>query len=91
MHGGAQSPELEERRRLLRASILNREYERMVANVTHDPRHDTIAASLREMRQESRTVLAIINMLFSIIGVFVAVFVAAAAVTSDYATVRAEA
>jgi len=67
--------------------MLNREYERMVANVTHDPRHDTIAASLREMRQESRTVMAIINMLFSIIGVFVAVFVAAAAVTSDYATV----
>ena len=62
----------------------------MVANV--DPSvagSQSIAASFRELRQESRSVVAIVNMLFSVIGVAVAVFVAGGAFLNDYGHVRA--
>jgi hypothetical protein len=73
--------------------VLNREYARMVADVAPSADDDSasVVGSLRELRSESRTVVAILNMLFSIVGVFVAVFVASAAVLSDYSGVRAAA
>jgi len=80
-----QPPELEERRERMRNELANQEYRRLVANIL--PEEERTGYSLhddvREFRNEYKQVTAILNMLFSIAGVFAAVYVASGAGVSS--------
>ncbi|RKP08711.1 endoplasmic reticulum-based factor for assembly of V-ATPase-domain-containing protein [Thamnocephalis sphaerospora] len=85
----AQNPELAARLNAIRAAQANGEYTRMVGHVAPHlvlPGMEHNEASvMQEWRQSRRQLTAIMNVIFSIIGVFTAMFWATAMITDDLA------
>lgn len=74
----------------IKADQLNREYAQMVASVVQsDEQRFAFRIPFDELRQIRGYLATIVNVGFSIIAVFVAVFVASATATDDTGMVRA--
>jgi len=58
----------------LQAKAEENEYHRMVRNVADTPEKYNLHADVREVREDSRKITGIVNILFTIVGVFGGVF-----------------
>eukprot|EP00842_Homolaphlyctis_polyrhiza_P001100 jgi/Hompol1/1991/HPOL_002112-RA len=70
----------------VRAVLANKEYEEMVMNVARSSSHSAttgLAADMRELRNVSRQILSIFNVLVSMAAVFVAIYVASERLWSE--------
>ena len=70
----SQNPELVERLKIIQANLEQKEYNRLVKNVTQVDKYN-LHDDVREIREESKKITGVVNILFTIGGVFAAIFV----------------
>ncbi|KAJ1955067.1 hypothetical protein IWQ62_005615 [Dispira parvispora] len=79
------NPQLEEHLENIRTQLAQKDYMRMVKQVSLNEKYRVGSHSLRDIAQVNQNLMVIVNILFSIAAVFATVFYTSTTLTSDFA------